>query len=172
MKGHFVLLTLSIVSGAAGAQTITYASPQRQIAAAVSTLPVPLPANATVLGFNSSGKLVTLRKGSNDMICLADDPTQKQFHVACYHRSLEPFMSRGRELHARKMSREGIDSVRLADIKSGRYSMPSKPAALYQYFAPRDSVNPTTGVVNGATYLYVVYLAYATPATTGITANP
>ena len=173
LKGHCLLLTLLMVTGGtSGAQTVTYASPQKQIAAAVSTLPLPLRANATVLGYNSSGKLVTLRKGSNDMICLADDPTQKQFHVACYHRSLEPFMSRGRELHARKLSREAIDSVRLADIKSGRYAMPEKPAALYQYFAPRDSVNATTGVVNGATYLYVVYLAYATPATTGITANP
>lgn len=81
-------------------------------------------------------------------------------------------MARGRELHARKLSREAIDSVRLADIKSGRYSMPAKPAALYQYFAPRDSVSATSGVVKGASYLYVVYLPYATPASTGITANP
>lgn len=166
------VMLLAIVSSSASAQAVSYASPQRQIAAAVSTLPLPLRSNATVMGYNSSGKLTTLRQGSNDMICLADDPAQKMFHVACYHKSLEPFMSRGRELHARKLSREVIDSVRLADIKSRRYSMPAKPAALYQYFAPRDSVNATTGVVNGASYLYVVYLAYATPASTGITANP
>lgn len=166
------VMLLAIVSSSASAQAVSYASPQRQIAAAVSTLPLPLRSNATVMGYNASGKLTTLRQGSNDMICLADDPAQKMFHVACYHKSLEPFMSRGRELHARKLSREVIDSVRLADIKSRRYSMPAKPAALYQYFAPRDSVNATTGVVNGASYLYVVYLAYATPASTGITANP
>lgn len=166
------VMLLAIVSSSASAQAVSYASPQRQIAAAVSTLPLPLRSNATVMGYNASGKLTTLRQGSNDMICLADDPAQKMFHVACYHKSLEPFMSRGRELHARKLSREAIDSVRLADIKSRRYSMPAKPAALYQYFAPRDSVNATTGVVNGASYLYVVYLAYATPASTGITANP
>ena len=131
-----------------------------------------LRANATVLGYDASGKFVTLRKGSNDMICLADDPSQKMYHVACYHRALEPFMARGRELHARNLSHQAIDSIRLADVKSGRYAMPSKPAALYQYFAPRDSVDKSTGVVNGASYLYVVYMPYATPATTGLSANP
>jgi hypothetical protein len=166
------LISLAVFAASGGAQTITYQSSQRQIASAVSTMPANLRANATVLGYNASGKLVTLRKGSNDMICLADDPAQKMFHVACYHRSLEPFMARGRELHARKLSREAIDSIRLADVRSGRYAMPSKPAALYQYFAPRDSVDAATGNVNGASYLYVVYMPYATPATTGLPANP
>lgn len=155
-----------------GAQSVTYASTDRQIAAAVSPLPAPLRANATVLGYTSAGKLTTLRKGSNDMICLSDDPAQKMFHVACYHRSLEPFMARGRELKAQNKSRAAIDSIRLADVKTGRYSMPSRPAALYQYFAPRDSVDAATGTINGASYLYVVYTPYATPGSSGLTANP
>lgn len=167
-----VILGFLVVSGRLTAQTSAYPSAARQVAAAVSPLPAPLRANATVLGYDAAGKLVTLRRGSNDMICLADDPAQKMFHVACYHRSLEPFMARGRELHARKLSREAIDSVRLADINRGRYAMPSRPAALYQYFAPRDSVDANTGTVNGASYLYVVYTPYATPASTGLTANP
>lgn len=163
---------LAFASTQSSGQSVAYASATRQIAAAVSPLPAPLRANATVLGYHADGKLVTLRKGSNDMICLADDPAQERFHVSCYHKSLEPFMARGRELHARKLSREAIDSVRLADVKRGRYRMPSKPTALYQYFAPRDSVDATTGAVNGASYLYVVYTPYATPESTGLTANP
>jgi len=167
-----IVLGLSLVSGRMAAQASAHPSAARQIASAVSPLPAGLRANATVLGYGTDGKFVNLRRGSNDMICLADDPAQKMFHVACYHRSLEPFMARGRELHARKLSREAIDSIRLSDVKSGRYSMPSRPAALYQYFAPRDSVDAATGVVNGASYLYVVYMPYATPAATGLPANP
>lgn len=167
-----ITLGLSVVSTRSTAQTSVYPSSARQVAAAVSPLPAPLRAGATVIGYGTDGKLMTLRRGSNDMICLADDPSQKMYHVACYHRSLEPFMARGRELHARKLSREAIDSVRLADIKRGRYSMPTRPAALWQYFAPRDSVDAATGVVNGASYLYVVYTPYATPASTGLTTNP
>jgi hypothetical protein len=125
-----------------------------------------------VLGYNAAGKLVALRAGTNDMTCLADDPAGKMFHVACYHRSLEPFMARGRELHALKKSKEYIDSVRLRDVRTGRYSMPAKPAALYQYFAPRDSVNMSTGVISGAEYLYVVYTPYGTYRSTGIAESP
>jgi hypothetical protein len=50
--------------------------------------------------------------------------------------------------------------------------MPSQPAALYQYFAARDSVDATTGAIKGAQYLYVVYTPYATYKTTGISEAP
>ena len=156
----------------AGGQSVSYPYPARQIAAAVSPLPDPLQKGARVLGYDASGKLTTLRSGTNDIVCVADDPTGERFHVACYHKSLEPFMARGRELHAMKKSREAIDSVRMRDITTGRYKMPSKPAALYQYFAARDSVDAATGAVKGAQYLYVVYTPYASEKTTGITENP
>jgi hypothetical protein len=156
----------------AGGQSPSYPSAERQIAAAVSPLPEPLRKGARVLGYDSQGKLATLRNGTNDMVCVSDDPAGKQFHVACYHKSLEPFMARGRELHAMRRSRESIDSVRMRDIQTGRYAMPARPAALYQYFASRDSVDATTGAVKGAQYLYVVYMPYASQKTTGITENP
>jgi hypothetical protein len=156
----------------ANAQAVTYPPAAFQIAAAVSPLPENLQAGARVLGYDAAGKFTALRRGTNDMVCIADDPSGKQFHVACYHRSLEPFMARGREMHALNKSKEAIDSVRANDVKSGKYAMPAKPAALYQYFAPRDSVNMTTGVIDGAQYLYVVYTPYASYKSTGITENP
>jgi hypothetical protein len=142
-----------------------------QIATAISPLPENLRAGAKVLGYDASGKLVTLRPGTNEMVCLADDPSGKLFHVACYHRSLEPFMARGRELHALKKSKESIDSTRARDIKLGRYSIPQK-TVIYQYFVPRDSVNMAAGVIDGAQYLYVVYVPYSSYKTTGISEAP
>lgn len=171
VKAFAVSGVLAVTALASGAQTVSYPSPARQIAEAVSPLPEQQQAGARVLGHDAKGKLVVLRQGSNDFTCIADDGVSKQYHVACYHKSLEPFMAKGRELHALKMSREAIDSVRGADIKAGRYSMPSKPAALYQYYASRDSVD-ASGSVKGASYLYVVYTPYATAKTTGITENP
>jgi len=165
------IVVLAASAAFAGAQTITYPPAARQIAEAVSALPQNLQAGARVLGHDTHGKLVTLRAGSNDFTCIADDGKSKQYHVACYHNSLEPFMARGRELHALNKSREAIDSVRGADIKAGKYSMPSKPAALYQYYASRDSVD-AAGNVKGASYLYVVYTPYATQKKTGVTENP
>ena len=172
MRCIYLVVVGLTMAGTLSAQSVSYAPANRQIAAAITPLPAPLRGSATVLGYNGAGKLVTLRKGSGDMICLSDDPSQKEFHVACYHRSLEPFMARGRELRTMKKSHAAIDSARLADVKAGRIAMPSKPAALYQYFAPRDSMDAATGAVNGASYLYVVYIPYMTPATSGLTANP
>jgi hypothetical protein len=166
------LILTSMALAPLGAQTVSYPSPARQVAAAVSPLPENLQGGARVLGYDASGKLVTLRAGTNEMTCIADDPAGKLFHVACYHKLLEPFMARGRELHALKKSKEAIDSLRANDVKRGVYSMPSKPAALYQYFAPRDSVDIERGSIRSAQYLYVIYMPYATYATTGITENP
>lgn len=162
-KSWFALSLL--VSVSAGAQ-----SPALRIAQAVSPAPSTLRAAATVLGADSTGKLVTLRKGTNDLICLADDPHQKNFHVSCYFKALEPFMARGRALRAQGLSSDSADSVRAHEIRAGKLAMPKTPTALYQYGASRDQVSDTG--VQGARYLYVVYMPYATPASTGLTAQP
>lgn len=172
MRGIVGLIAVVALPVVAQSQTVSYAPPARQIAAAVSPLPEPLQKGAKVLGYDASGKLVTLRPGTNEMVCLADDPSSKNFHVSCYHQSLEPFMARGRELRSQKMAEEMIDSTRARDVRAGRLAMPSKPAALYQYFANRDSVDAATGAVKGAQYLYVVYTPYATYKTTGISEAP
>jgi hypothetical protein len=172
MNRSLVVAAACLAPFAASAQSASYPPPAFQIAAAVSPLPENLRAGARVLGYDASGKFVALRRGTNDMTCIADDPSAKEFHVACYHKSLEGFMARGRELHALKKSHEYIDSVRLKDVQTGRYTMPAKPAALYQYFAPRDSVNMSTRTISGAQYLYVVYTPYASYKTTGISEAP
>ena len=157
-------LVVSAAAGPAGSQNSKpVAVPvEQQIAFAVSPAPVPQRPDATVLAYDSAGAVVTLRKGTNDIICIADDQRQSDFHVACYFKELDPFMARGRALRAKHLNHDQIDSVRPALIS----------AALYQFFAERDSVDYTNGTVHGAEYLYVVYTPYATPATTGILAQP
>ena len=75
-------------------------TPAQQIAAAIQAAPEERRADATVMGYDESGKLVTLRQGKNDLICLADNPKSADFEVDCYQKDLEPFMARGRELAA------------------------------------------------------------------------
>jgi hypothetical protein len=145
-------------------------SPALRIAQAVSPAPSTLRAGATVMGYDSAGKLVTLRQGTNDLICLADDARRKNFHVSCYFKALEPFMARGRELRAKGLSSDSADSVRANEIRAGKLAMPKTPTALYQLGAPREQVSDSG--VKGARYLYVVYMPYATPASTGLTIQP
>ncbi|HUL69065.1 MAG TPA: hypothetical protein VLT17_02370 [Gemmatimonadales bacterium] len=143
-----------------------------QISGAVSALPEALRDGATVLGYSNYHHMVTLREGTNAMICLADDPSQRDWHVACYHKDLEPFMARGRELRDQGANRARVDSVRLAEVQSGKLKMPDHPAALYSLFGSRDSVNAKTGVASGAEPLYVIYMAYATAEATGLPTLP
>src|ERR1017187_10478463 len=79
-------------------------SPQVQIAGAVLAAPAELRAGAAVLGFDGQGGRVKLREGTNEMICLAPDPAKTTFESDCYHKDLEPFMARGRELLAQKIT--------------------------------------------------------------------
>ena len=112
-----------------------------------------------------------LREGKNGMTCLALFVIRDDFHVACYHKGLEPFMARGRELRAQGVKGDKVDSVRFAEIKSGKLKMPLY-GALYSLSGKKEAWDPRTGKVTGATPLGVVDIPGATTESTGLSANP
>jgi hypothetical protein len=165
-----VLLPASAAVAQSGSAPL---SSQAQIAAAVLPLPPELRAGATVLGYAAGAStLSVLRKGSNDMTCLAPDPQRPQFHVACYHDSMEPFMLRGRQLRAEGVKDGQVDTVRFAEAKSGKLPLPKQAATLYSLTGPAGSFDAATGEAKGARRLYVVYMPYATAASTGLSTAP
>lgn len=147
-------------------------SREQQIAAAVLPLPAAMRAGATVLGYPGGAALVELRKGTNKMICLADNPALPPFHTACYHESLEPFMARGRALRVSGVAADKVDSMRNAEVMSGAVTMSKGAAALYTLSGPAGSWNPATNEVKGGRALYVVYLPFATTESTGVSSTP
>ncbi|MEY2881546.1 MAG: hypothetical protein RLZZ15_3926 [Verrucomicrobiota bacterium] len=161
-----LLAALLAFYGAARAAEIP--SADWQIKTALLAAPEVNRAAATVLGYDPSGKLVTLRAGTNAFICLADDPNQAGFSVACYHKDLEPFMARGRELKAEGKKPAEITKVREEDVKSGKIKMPDRGVLN----VTSGKVNATTGEVADLYTRYVVYIPYATPETTGIPLAP
>ena len=152
------------------AGSVTVPPAARQIAAAVTALPEELRAGAAVLGYSPQNKLVTLRAGQNDMICLAQPPADTSFHSACYHKSMEPFMARGRELREQGVKGAQVDTVRFAEVKSGKLKMPTQASMLYQIFGGK--FDPATEKVTGGEWLYVTYMPFATPASNGLSAKP
>jgi hypothetical protein len=147
-------------------------APELQIAGAVSAAPEGLRAGATVLGYRNYHRMATLREGTNEMVCLADDPSESGWHAVCYHRDLEPFMKLGRDLRDRGASHAEVDSARMAQIQSGALKMPDGPRALFNLYASSDSVDGATGLAHGTVGLQVVYIPYATPESTGLPAKP
>src|ERR1700691_509026 len=145
-------------------------SPDVQIAAAPLAAPADLRAGAAVLGYNQQGELVKLREGQNELICLASDPSKTAFSVACYHRDLEPYMARGRELSAQKVAGQKRNDIRWKEVADGKLSLPRAPRTLYVLTG--TGFDPATGKVADAYLRWVIYLPFATPESTGLSTKP
>lgn len=143
-----------------------------QIKTALLAAPQEQRESATVLGYSPEGELVELRKGSNAVICLADDPAQKGLNVSCYHKDLEPFMARGRALKKEGKSFREIFDIREEEVKSGKLKMPSQPTTLYVYTASEDHYDTETGEIEDGYLRYVVYIPWATAESTGLPLKP
>ncbi len=144
---------------------------EQQLASAVLPLPADMQAGATVWGYGADGRFTKLRDGTNHMVCLADNPREERFHVACYHDSLEPFMARGRELRAQGVIQPALDSIRNADITAGRIHMPPV-ASLFSITGQTDSYDPAANIIRAGRQLFVVYVPFATAASTGLQTTP
>jgi hypothetical protein len=126
-----------------------------------------------VLGYvGSARELTTIRQGKGPFICLSNNAAAPEFHVSCYHESLEPFMARGRALRASGVKDEQVDSTRFAEVRAGKLAMPTHPATLYQLFGPKGSYDVVHGTARKAKPLIVVYMPGATSASTGLSAQP
>lgn len=136
---------------------------ETQIKAALLAAPAQLRADCAVLGYDQSGKLVMLKEGKNNMICLGDNPNKPGFDVACYHKDLDPFMARGRALAAQGKNPKEIFDIREKEVKSGELKMPSAPTTLYVFSGKTEQE---------AKYRWVVYIPFATSESTGLSTTP
>jgi hypothetical protein len=166
MKISIMLLPICLLmTVVATAQTI--ASAEEQIASAILAAPEERRAGAAVLGYDAQGKLVTLRKGSNELICLADKPSDNRYSVACYHKDLEPFMARGRELEAKGITGdERNEKYRWKEIKEGTLPMPREPRMLYVLSG--KGYDAASGQVINGSIRWVIYYPFATAESTGL----
>jgi len=139
-----------------------------QLKTAVLAAPEHQRDEAAVLGFNKDGELVSLREGTNDFVCIADDPSKDGFSVAAYHKSLEPFMTRGRELKAQGLDFKQVFDKREEEVKAGTLEMPDK-ATLY---VTTGDPNEETGEIDNLYTRYVIYIPYATEESTGMPLSP
>lgn len=144
-----------------------------QIRLALLSAPAEKKDSATVYGYSANGKdLVLLRKGGNEVICLADDPNQPGFSVACYQKDLEPFMKRGRELRKMGKDFQQVFDTREQEAKSGKLVMPKHPSTLFVYSASKEDYDSATGELKKGYLRSVIYIPYATPQTTGLPLKP
>ena len=163
MKARIVLSLVIFACLGAGAEVPPV---EVQIKGAVLAAPEELREGAAVLGYKEEGKLVQIREGTNALICLATDPAKPTFNVACYHKDLEPFMARGRELLAQKVTGPKRNEVRFKEIADGKLPMPREPRTLYVLTG--TGFDAAAGKVQNPYLRWVVYVPFATPESTGL----
>jgi hypothetical protein len=163
MKLTIGLLMVFIASIAVAAEV---PSAQVQIAGAVLAAPAELRDGAAVLGFDAEGKRIQIREGKNELICLSSDPAKTEFNAACYHKDLEPFMARGRELLAQKVTGPKRNEIRFKEVEDGKLPMPREPRTLYVLTG--TNFDSSTDKVQNPYLRWVIYVPFATPQSTGL----
>lgn len=147
-------------------------SPDIQIKTAVLAAPEEARSGAMVYGYDTEGKMILLREGTNNMVCIADDPNFEGIKVSCYSKKLESFMSRGRELTAEGKSEIEKRDIRKQEVESGKLEMPDEPSTLYVFSGSEENYDKTTGELKDGKFRYVIYIPYATTESTGLPAKP
>jgi hypothetical protein len=166
------LMALGLISISLAAFSQTVPKADIQIKTAILAAPTEQREKAMVYGYNDKGEFIVLQKGSNELVCLSDDPAQPGFSVSCYHKDLDAFMARGRELKKQGKDHQQIFEAREAEVKSGKLTMPKQPATLYSFSAADDKYNRETGEVLEGYLRYVIYIPYATAESTGLPLKP
>ena len=165
------LLAATLGLGAPDLDAQTPANADDQIAEAVMAAPPGSRPGARVLGWMPDGTSVVLREGTNDLICLSDNPTREGWEVACYPTSIEPYMARGRELAAQGVTDgQARLQTRWAEADAGTLMMPDDPATVYILHG--EGFDTATGEVLYPFLRWAIYTPWATPESTGLPPQP
>ena len=133
----------------------------KRIAEAVLPLPVALRVDATVMAYEADAQRSILRKGTNDWMCFADEPTPG-FSVLCYHTSLDDFLHGNRVLSAQGKSQEERNPIRQRELESGALVLPEQALAFTLMGNNRQN----------ALSLTTVWIPFAIAESTGLPTEP
>lgn len=146
----------------------------KEIQIITATLPAPEEdkAGAMVYGYDENGELVVLREGTNNLVCISDNPQKDGISVSCYSKKLEPFMARGRELNKQGLNFEQRMKIRGEEVADGSLKMPDVPSMMYVFFGKQENYDPKTGALKDGKFRYVIYTPFATTESTGLPDKP
>lgn len=165
--------TLIIVAfGFHGMAQENYISEEIQIKMASQAAPEEDRNAVTVYGYDREGKVILLKEGTNNLVCIGDDPNSNGISVSCYNKKLDDFMARGRELKEEGKDMMSIRAVRQQEVESGKLKMPDAPSMTYVLSGREAEFDKESGEIKGAKLRYVIYMPYATTEETGLPNKP
>ena len=115
------------------------------IKTAVLPLPENLQSEASVMTYTPEGTLRTIRPGTNGFFCIADNPDDQRFSVACHPESMRAYLERRRQLSLNE-TRTVRDSLLTEEILEGKIEL--AVGTLSRFIS--GPINPETGVPDSA----------------------
>jgi hypothetical protein len=170
MRGLLTAILLCMLLPTAAIAQVQQVPPaSQQIAAAVLPLPEVMRDHATVFGYARDLSLVSLRQGSNGIVCTAFRPGADEFDVRCYHESFMPVVRRLRDLHSQGVGQSEIDRIINAEVKAKKLPIPDHPTAGYRMLGPISAYQPATNTVGKEIQSWQsVHFPYRTAAEIGL----
>lgn len=173
MKNLFLAtLALSIFSACAQEEKPEVMPKDIQIKTALLAAPEDKKEGAMVYGYDDDGEVVVLREGTNDLVCVADNPHNKGIQAACYFKELDPFMNRGRALKKEGKETMEVRKMRGEEVASGQLKMPEAPSMMYIFYGSEETYDKTKATLGDGQFRYVIYTPFATTETTGLPLKP
>ena len=172
MKNMIVVVwVLFVVSACAQEKEVEVLPVDIQIKTALLAAPDDQKEGAMVYGYDKNAEVVVLREGTNNLVCLADNPHNEGIQVSCYFKALDPFMKRGRDLKKEGKTTEELRKIRGAEIESGALKVPDD-SMLYIYFGTEENYDKLSGALSDGRFRYVIYTPFATSESTGLPLKP
>jgi hypothetical protein len=173
MKNLFLTtLVLSIFSACAQEEKPEIMPKDIQIKTALLPAPEEKKEGAMIYGYDEDGEVVVLREGTNDLVCIADNPYNKGIQVSCYFKDLDPFMERGRQLKKDGKETMEIREMRGAEVAAGSLKMPKAPSMMYIFYGSEEAYDKTKATLGDGQFRYVIYTPFATTESTGLPLKP
>ena len=149
MRGLLTAIFLCMLLPTAAIAQVQQVPPaSQQIAAAVLPLPEVMRDHATVFGYARDLSLVTLRQGSNGIVCTAFRPGADEFDVRCYHESFMPVVRRLRDAGAVILGKLQISAYQPATNTVGK-EIQSWQSVHFPYRTAAEIGLPEEGQVTG-----------------------
>ncbi len=168
----FASILLSIFCGCAQKGNLEILPKEIQIKTALLPAPDDKKEGAMIYGYNENGEMVVLRNGTNDLVCLADNPNNKGISVSCYFKELDPFMKRGRVLKKEGKETMEIRKIRCEEVAAGTLKMPEDPSMMYIFYGTEENFDKSSGLLADGQFRYVIYTPFATAESTGLPLKP
>ena len=175
--GFLLSLAVLVVIGGAIASRRTKGSDsplwQRDSSQQLAALPLPLPdslrAGATLVGVDANKKRVTLRGGSNGVVCTIWVPGEDSFDVRCYQQSFMPVIDERWKHSAAGASYRVMQHDLDSAISAKAIVLPDHPTAGYRMLGPARAFDAKRGRVTKEIEQWEsIHIPYRTGAEMGL----